>query len=106
MFEDAGRLLYEGSFVAERVSGVKKWYDSHPAPKEGSGEKDALLPEIRSIYDAAATGFSAADAWEDARKQMHSQRLAAKEFRKGVQVSFFFFHFFRRLGSWSTDTFP
>jgi hypothetical protein len=32
VFEDAGRLLYEGSFVAERVSGVREWYDAHPAP--------------------------------------------------------------------------
>lgn len=81
VFEDAGRLLYEGSFVAERVSGVKEWYDAHPAPTE-PGKQDALLPEIRSIYHAAATGFTAADAWSDALKMMSSQRLAAYEYRK------------------------
>lgn len=85
VFEEAGRLLYEGSFVAERVSGVKEWYDQHPA-----AEEDALLPEIRSIYDAAATSFTAADAWEDLRKQMASQRLAAKQFAGGFQVRFRF----------------
>jgi hypothetical protein len=44
VFEDAGRLLYEGSFVAERVSGVKEWYDAHPAPTK-EGEEDALLQD-------------------------------------------------------------
>src|SRR6202034_1228028 len=62
VFEDAGRLLYEGSFVAERVSGVREWYDAHPAPTE-PGQEDSLLPEIRTIYDAAANKFSAVDAW-------------------------------------------
>src|SRR5258708_8810761 len=87
IFEDAGRLLYEGSFVAERVSGVREWYDAHPAPAPGSGEKDALLPEIRTIYDAAAKNFSAADAWSDALKMMQFQRRANAEFaEKNVQV--------------------
>ena len=81
VFEDAGRLLYEGSFVAERVSGVKKWYDAHPAPTEPE-VKDALLPEIRVIYSAAANNFSAADAWSDALKMMSSQRLAQFEYEK------------------------
>lgn len=81
VFENAGRLLYEGSFVAERVSGVREWYDAHPAPMN-PGEHDALLPEIRSIYQAAATSFSAADAWSDALKMMSSQRLAAQEYQK------------------------
>ncbi|KAM0753514.1 amidase signature enzyme [Meredithblackwellia eburnea MCA 4105] len=82
VFEDAGRLLYEGSFVAERVSGVQEWYNKHPKPAEGSGEEDALLPEIRAIYDAAATGFTAAEAWTDALKLMEGQRKAALEFKK------------------------
>lgn len=81
VFEDAGRLLYEGSFVAERVSGVREWYDAHPAPTE-SNMKDALLPEIRAIYSAAAENFSAADAWSDALKMMSSQRLAQVEYGK------------------------
>jgi Asp-tRNA(Asn)/Glu-tRNA(Gln) amidotransferase A subunit family amidase len=81
VFEDAGRLLYEGSFVAERVSGVREWYDAHPAPTE-PGVDDALLPEIRAIYSAAANNFSAADAWSDALKMMRSQRLAQVEFGK------------------------
>ena len=42
IFEDAGRLLNEGSFVAERVSEVREWYDAHPASAPGSDEKDAL----------------------------------------------------------------
>ncbi len=87
IFEDAGRLLYEGSFVAERVSGVREWYDAHPAPAPGSDEKDALLPEIRTIYDAAAKNFTAVDAWSDALKMMQCQRRANAEFaEKNVQV--------------------
>jgi Asp-tRNA(Asn)/Glu-tRNA(Gln) amidotransferase A subunit family amidase len=81
VFEDAGKLLYEGSFVAERVSGVRGWYDAHPAPIK-PGEKDPLLPEIRAIYSAAANNFSAADAWSDLFKMMSSQRLAQVEFGK------------------------
>jgi Asp-tRNA(Asn)/Glu-tRNA(Gln) amidotransferase A subunit family amidase len=81
IFEQAGKLLYEGSFVAERVSGVKEWYDAHPAPTKPD-DKDALLPETRAIYDAAAKNFSAVDAWSDAFKMMSSQRLAQLEFRK------------------------
>lgn len=81
VFEDAGRLLYEGSFVAERVSGVREWYDAHPVPTDPD-VKDALLPEIRAIYSAAASNFSAADAWSDAFKMMCSQRLAQVEYEK------------------------
>jgi Asp-tRNA(Asn)/Glu-tRNA(Gln) amidotransferase A subunit family amidase len=81
VFEDAGRLLYEGSFVAERVSGVREWYDAHPTPTDPD-VKDALLPEIRAIYSAAANIFSAADAWSDALKMMSSQRLAQIEYGK------------------------
>jgi hypothetical protein len=81
VFEDAGRLLYEGSFVAERVSGVREWYDAHPAPTE-PGQEDSLLPEIRTIYDAAANKFSAADAWSDNLKMMKGQRLAQIEYEK------------------------
>ena len=78
VFEDAGRLLYEGSFVAEQVSGVREWYDAPTEPDV----KDALLPEIRAIYSAAASNFSAADAWADTFKMMTSQRLAQVEYEK------------------------
>jgi hypothetical protein len=81
VFEEAGKLLYEGSFVAERVSGIREWFDAHPAPTKPE-EKDALLPEIRAIYSAAANNFSAADAWSDALKMMTCQRLAQVEFGK------------------------
>jgi hypothetical protein len=81
VFERAGRLLYEGSFVAERVSGVRDWYDAHPEPTDPD-VKDVLLPEIRAIYSAAATKFSAVDAWSDALKMMDSQRLAQVEYGK------------------------
>ena len=87
IFEDAGRLLYEGSFVAERVSGVREWYNAHPAPPPGSDKDDVLLPEIRVIYDAAAKNFTAVDAWTDAFKMMQYQRRANAEFsKKDVQV--------------------
>jgi Asp-tRNA(Asn)/Glu-tRNA(Gln) amidotransferase A subunit family amidase len=81
VFEDAGKLLYEGSFVAERVSGVREWYDANPMPTKPEA-KDPLLPEIRAIYSAALNNFSAADAWSDVLKMMTSQRLAQAEFRK------------------------
>jgi hypothetical protein len=80
VFEDAGRLIYESSFVAERVSGIREWYDAHSSPTE-PGSKDALLPETRAIYSAAAN-FSAVDAWSDAYKMMRSQRLARVEYEK------------------------
>jgi Asp-tRNA(Asn)/Glu-tRNA(Gln) amidotransferase A subunit family amidase len=55
-FTEAGKLLYEGSFVAARVSGVgKEWLDKH---------KDDLLPSTREIY-VNATKFSAVDAFGD-----------------------------------------
>ena len=81
VFEAAGRLLYEGSFVAERVASVQSWYEAHPGPEPGQGE-DILLPEIRSIYSHAATSFTACDAWNDARKMALGQRRAQFEFRK------------------------
>jgi len=81
VFEEAGKLLYEGSFVAERVSGVREWYDAHPAPTDPD-LKDPLLPEIRAIYSEAAKDFSAVDAWSDLFKMMTSQRLAQVEFGK------------------------
>ena len=65
VFENAGKLLYEGSFVAERVSGIKEWYDAHPPPTD-PGAKDVLLPETRAIYDAAAKDFSAALTFQPA----------------------------------------
>ena len=63
------------------MSGVKEWYDAHPVPTD-LNVKDALLPEIRAIYSAAASNFSAADAWSDAFKMMCSQRLAQVEYEK------------------------
>jgi hypothetical protein len=86
LFEEAIKML-SGIFVAERVSGVREWYDAHPAPAPGSDEKDALLPEIRTFYDAAAMSFTAVDTWDDALKMMQCQRRANAEFaEKNIQV--------------------
>ncbi|KZO89552.1 amidase signature enzyme [Calocera viscosa TUFC12733] len=79
IFEDAGRLLYEGSFVAERVSSIQQWYNKHPAPASVNDE-DCLLPEIRHIYATAAKNFTARDAWEDKSRMAFYQRKAQEQF--------------------------
>jgi len=81
IFEEAGKLLYEGSFVAQRVSGIQEWYSAHPPPASPN-EEDCLLPEIRTIYEAAAKNFTALDAWRDKDTMAAMQRKTQIEFRK------------------------
>ena len=72
-FADAGKLLYEGSFVAARVSGVgREWLDAH---------KDDLFPSTREIY-MNATKFSAVDAFNDLDLLAHYSLAARREFEK------------------------
>ena len=72
-FTTAGKLLYEGSFVAERVSGVgKEWLLEHA---------DDLLPSTREIY-LAATKFTAVDAFNDMDLLARCALLARREFTK------------------------
>jgi allophanate hydrolase len=52
-FFEAGRLLYQGPWIAERLSGVEEFAKAHP---------DALLPVIRSIL-SQAEGYGATDAF-------------------------------------------
>ncbi|KAF9516953.1 hypothetical protein BS47DRAFT_1390275 [Hydnum rufescens UP504] len=80
IFEKAGTLLYRGSLISERISGIRPWYDAHPAPVEPGG-KDALLPETRAVY-TMAENYSAADVWSDLYSMMTLQRLAQIEFEK------------------------
>lgn len=64
LFEDAGKLLYDGALVNERLSAM---------PGSGSGwferEKDGLHEVIRDIFaDVLAKGSSAEDVFRDLKK--------------------------------------
>jgi allophanate hydrolase len=72
-FAEAGKLLYEGSFVAARVAGVgRDWLDAHA---------DELLPSTREIY-VNATKFSAVDAFNDLDLLAKCSLSARREFEK------------------------
>ena len=72
-FTTAGKLLYEGSFVAERVSGVGlDWLLQHA---------DDLVPATREIY-LNATKFTAVDAFNDLDLLAKCAMLARREFEK------------------------
>jgi allophanate hydrolase len=72
-FANAGKLLYEGSFVAARVSGVgREWLDKH---------KDDLLPPTREIYMNACK-FTAVDAFNDLDLLAQCSLAARREFEK------------------------
>lgn len=72
-FTTAGRLLYEGSFVAERVSGIgKEWLLEHA---------DELFPSTREIY-LGATKFTAVDVFNDMDLLARCALLARREFTK------------------------
>ena len=72
-FAKAGKLLYEGSFVAARVSGVgREWLDKH---------KDDLLPPTREIYMNACK-FTAVDAFNDIDLLAQCSLNARREFQK------------------------
>lgn len=72
-FTTAGKLLYEGSFVAERVSGVGLTWLLENA--------DKLLPSTRKIY-LDATKFTAIDAFNDLDLLAKCALLARREFEK------------------------
>ncbi|HEV8378672.1 MAG TPA: allophanate hydrolase [Tepidisphaeraceae bacterium] len=61
-FRDAAKLLYQGPWVAERLSAIRPFLDRNP---------DALLPITRSIIETGRN-FSAVDAF---RGQYHLQSL-------------------------------
>ncbi len=52
-FFEAGRLLYEGAVVAERLAGLEPFFRSHP---------DSILPVIRTLL-ARGDGYPATDAF-------------------------------------------
>ena len=68
-FLDAAKLLYEGSFVAERLSGNKDFFDT---------QIDDCLPVIKTIIGNSAK-FSAADAYSNNYKLMELKRIAYQE---------------------------
>jgi len=60
VFEDAGKLLYDGTFVTERLAGLPKgWVDQHSA---------SLHPVIRSIFTTVKERASSA---EDVYRDLH-----------------------------------
>ena len=63
VFDDAGKLLYDGSFVAERLAGLPRgWLDQN-----GS----TLHPVIRSIFASVkARGATAEDVYRDLHRMM------------------------------------
>lgn len=63
VFEDAGRLLYDGTFVAERLAGLPKgWIDQH---------EQELHPVIREIFAAVKKrGLVAEDVYRDLHAMM------------------------------------
>ena len=62
LFEEAGKLLYDGALVNERLAALPdgRWLEK---------EKDELHPVIREIFqNALEKGVSAAEAYKDLRK--------------------------------------
>ena len=63
-FEKAGKLLYEGTFVAERLAGLPEgWLETNA---------EALHPVIRTIFEGAAKRKSTA---VDAFRDIHAQQM-------------------------------
>ncbi|KAF8542816.1 Isochorismatase-like protein [Trichophaea hybrida] len=69
VFEDAGKLLYDGTFVTERLAGLPKgWVDQHLS---------SLHPVIRSIFETVKARASLAeDVYRDLHKMMSLRRAA------------------------------
>ncbi|PUU75193.1 amidase signature domain-containing protein [Tuber borchii] len=62
LFEEAGKLLYDGALVNERLAAL-------PDDRWVEREKDELHPVIREIFqNALEKGVSAAEAYKDLRK--------------------------------------
>jgi allophanate hydrolase len=70
-FRDAGRLLYEGPWVAERLHATQTLLSENP---------DALLPVIREIIEGGRN-YSALDAYRAQYELAALRRAAAAEFR-------------------------
>lgn len=63
-FEEAGKLLYEGTFVAERVAGLPEgWLETNA---------EALHPVIRTIFEGAANRKSTAI---EVFRDLHAQQV-------------------------------
>ncbi|HEX3793024.1 MAG TPA: allophanate hydrolase [Acidimicrobiales bacterium] len=71
-FLAAGRLLYQGAFVAERYHAVGRWIDAHP------GEAD---PTVGAIIGAAAS-VSAADFAADLDRLVAARALVEAEWQR------------------------
>jgi allophanate hydrolase len=71
-FFDAGRLLYQGAFVAERYAAVGEWIDAH---------RDSVDPTVGAIISAAA-GMGAAQLAADTERLALLQSVAAGEWAR------------------------
>lgn len=66
---EVAELLYDGTFVAERLAAVRRFHASHA---------ESFEPTVRRIIDAAA-GFSAADLFADLHRLQMLRRAARAE---------------------------
>jgi allophanate hydrolase len=71
-FLEAGRLLYEGAFVAERYAAVGAWIDSHPEDTE---------PTVGAII-TAAKGMAASRLASDMERLSELRSEAANEWNR------------------------
>lgn len=71
-FAAAGRMLYDGPWVAERLEAAGRLFSDNP---------QALLPVVREILNKG-TRFTAADAFQAWHELRRLSRLAAKELAK------------------------
>jgi allophanate hydrolase len=71
-FFDAGRLLYQGAFVAERYAAVGEWIDAH---------RESVDPTVGSII-SAASGLGAAELAADTERLARLRSVAAEEWAR------------------------
>ncbi|KAI9680128.1 MAG: hypothetical protein M1817_005145 [Caeruleum heppii] len=71
-FSKAGKLFYEGSFVAERLANLPDgWFESH---------RDDLHPVTRQVLDMSLRKVTAVDVFRDLQKQARFKREIEKMF--------------------------
>jgi allophanate hydrolase len=70
VFAEAGRMMLDGPWVAERKAGVRAFFDGNP---------DALLDVVRTVFDRGDQ-WSAVDVFEWSYRLMELRRRAARIF--------------------------
>jgi allophanate hydrolase len=72
-FLDAGTLLYQGAWVAERLADLEPFLAAHPV----STHPDSVHPVVRAIIESGAR-FSAADAFRTQHRLRNLRHLTSK----------------------------